>query len=542
MRTSTRKRSWDPIQASAAWWSWVARTSETWLTRSGGAGAIAAAGAEHLAALLEFVRMHSAHYRHRWRGVPVSATLAMLPVVTKSELMADFDRWVTDRSLTRTGVDAFLADRAHIGERYLGRYAIWKSSGTSGEPGIFVQDSAALSTYDAMIAVQLGAARLGGRYTSGVFGKGGKAALITARDDHYASIVSWERLKRASPWLSSKSLSVLDPLPKVIAQLNAYKPAFVASYPTMLMLLADERTAGRLKIAPTLLWSGGEYMTPATRANVESAFGCPVINEYGASEALAIAYGCTEGWLHVNADWVVLEPVDRDHQPTPPGEPSHTALLTNLANRVQPLVRYDLGDSVTAKPEPCACGNPLPAIQVEGRRDDIVSLRAADGSTVHLLPLALTTVVEEAAGVHRFQILQTAADRLALRLDPDEVRNHDGAWSAAGRALRAYLARQSLANVVLALERDLPACADPRTGKLRQVCVVSSAVRAQYIRAVAALPVFIGANAFARPASRINLRSCVQHRGKPVHKRCSADRALGSALIFQRFCNAAFVH
>ena len=99
-----------------------------------------------------------------------------LPVVTKSELMADFDRWVTDRSLTRAGVENFLADRAHIGERYLGRYAIWKSSGTSGEPGIFVQDSAALSTYDAMIAVQLGAARLGGRYTSGVFGKGGKAA------------------------------------------------------------------------------------------------------------------------------------------------------------------------------------------------------------------------------------------------------------------------------------------------------------------------------------------------------------------------------
>ena len=478
MRASTRNRSWDPIQSSAAWWSWVARMSETWWTRSGGAAAVAAARAEHLTALLKFARAHSAHYRDRWCDVPADAPLEAFPVVTKSELMADFDRWMTEASLTRAGVEAFLADRAHIGERFLGRYAVWKSSGTSGEPGIFVQDAAALSTYDAMIAVQLGAARLGARYASGVFGRGGKAALVAARDDHYASIVSWERQTRASPWLSNKSFSVLDPLPQLVKGLNAYQPAFVASYPTMLMLLAEERVMGRLDIEPALLWSGGECMTSGTRADVENAFECPVVNEYGASEALSIAYGCSEGWLHVNADWIVLEPVDRDYRPTPPGKTSHTVLLTNLANRVQPLVRYDLGDSVTAKPKPCACGSPLPAIQVEGRRDDIVSMRATDGGTVRLLPLALTTVVEEAAGLHRFQILQTAADRLSLRLDPEEARDRDAAWSVASKALRTYLARQSLGNVAVTLERDLPACADPRSGKLRQVCVVCAEARA----------------------------------------------------------------
>ena len=38
-------------------------------------------------------------------------------------------------------------------------------------------------------------------------------------------------------------------------------------------------------------------------------------------------------------------------------------------------------------------------------------------------------------------------------------------------ALKAYLARQGLPNVTVTLERDLPARRDPRTGKLRQVCV-----------------------------------------------------------------------
>jgi putative adenylate-forming enzyme len=455
--------------------------SETWWTRSGGADAVASARAEHLASLLAFTRGRSTHYRDRWSEVPAGAPLEAYPIVTKSELMADFNAWVTDPMLTRAGVEAFLEDRAHIGARHRGRYAVWKSSGTSGEPGIFVQDTVALSVYDAMIGVQLGAARLGRNYASGVLGRsGGRAALVTARDDHYASIVSWERLKRASPWLSSRTFSVLDPLPQVVKGLNAYKPAFVGSYPTMLTLLAEERVAGRLAIEPTLIWSGGECMSPAMRAAIEDAFGCPVVNEYGASEALSIAYGCGEGWLHVNADWIVLEPVDRNHRPTPPGRPSHTVLLTNLANRVQPLVRYELGDSITVKPEPCRCGNPLPAIVVEGRCDDIVTLCAADGSSVQLLPLALSTIVEEAAGLHRFQILQTAADRLALRLDPQEARDEQGAWTAASESLRAYLAQQALANVDVVLERELPARSDPRTGKLRQVCVVSAAARAAH--------------------------------------------------------------
>jgi putative adenylate-forming enzyme len=473
-----RRRSWDPIQSTTAWWSWVGRMSQTWWTRTGGAAAIDAARAERLASLLAFVREHSPHYRDRWRPVPRNAPLEAYPVVTKRELMTDFDRWVTDPQLTREGIEAFLGDRQHIGERHLGRYAVWKSSGSSGEPGIFVQDDAALAVYDALIGVQLGTAGLGGRYASGVFGGGGKAALITARDDHYASIVSWERLRRASPWLSTNSFSVLDPLPELVESLNAYQPAFVASYPTMLGLLAEERSAGRLAIAPSLLWAGGECMTVATRKAIETAFGCPVVNEYGASEALSIAYACSEGVLHVNADWIVLEPVDRNHEPTAPGETSHTVLLTNLANRVQPIVRYDLGDSVTPKVGPCACASPLPAIEVEGRRDDIVSLTAADGRVVRLLPLALSTVVEEAAGLHRFQILQIAADRLALRLDPDEAADPRAAWAAASAGLRAYLARQSLANVTVVLEHHLPARSDPRSGKLRQVCVVCAEARA----------------------------------------------------------------
>ena len=246
----------------------------------------------------------------------------------------------------------------------------------------------------------------------------------------------------------------------------------------MLALLAEEKEAGRLKIEPVRLWSGGECLAPASDAAIEHAFGCPLTNEYGASECMSIGFGCRAGWLHVNADWVLLEPVDRNYRPTPLGEASHTVLLSNLSNRVQPIIRYDLGDSITVKPDPCPCGNPLPAIRVEGRRDDVVSMLAPDGKLVRLLPLALTTIVEEAAHVHRFQIVQTAPDRLMLRLESSGTDSRHAIWPSAADALRGNLAQQSLPNVQVGLDRSGPLM-DSRSGKLREVIVAMERPLAQ---------------------------------------------------------------
>ncbi len=456
---------------SVAAWPWFSRMTEIWWTRNAGRPAIDGAREARASSLIAFAREHSPVYRRAWSGLPQrEVALAELPVAAKRELMTHFDDWSTDPRVDRAGIEAFLADRTHIGERYLDRYVVWKSSGSTGEPGIFVQDESALATYDALIAVQLSGTRLAGPYAWGLLARGGRAALIAATGDHFASIASWQRMCRGTPSPNARAFSVMDPLPRLVAELNAYQPAFLAGYPTVLAQLADEQAGGRLRIAPTCLWSGGECLAPATGAAIERAFGCTLINEYGASECMSIAYGCREGWLHVNDDWVVLEPVDRDYLPVPPGETSHTVLLTNLANRVQPVIRYDLGDSVIAKLEPCACGSPLPAIRTEGRHDDVLAFTAADGRTVSVLPLALTTIVEDAANVHRFQLVQQAPDRLALRLDPCDANRRKIAWHAAAKALHRYLAAQSLANVEIALDRS-PPVADPHSGKLREVIV-----------------------------------------------------------------------
>jgi phenylacetate-coenzyme A ligase PaaK-like adenylate-forming protein len=471
MAKTTRTMRWEPVSSSIAYWKSLSRMWEIWWTRTAGNEAVDAARRSRFNALVRFARSQSPFYRDAYQGLPDGELDPReLPVVTKPRLMAHFDDWVTDPEINLVGVAAFVADREHIGERYLDRYVIWKSSGSTGEPGIYVQDGEALATFDALMAVHLDPMRFVSRYSWDLLARGGRAALVAATGDHFASIASWQRVCQSSPWIAARGFSILDPLPRLVAALNDYRPVFLASYPTMLSLLAEEQEAGRLKIEPVRLWSGGECLAPDAGTAIERAFGCPLTNEYGASECMSIGFGCQEGWLHVHADWVLLEPVDRGYRPTPLGEASHTVLLSNLANRVQPIIRYDLGDSIIAKPEPCACGNPLPAIRVEGRRDDVLSMRAPDGKLVRLLPLALTTIVEEATHVHRFQILQTAADRLTLRLEScgDDARR--AAWHAAADALRGYLAQQSLSNVHVGLDRHGP-LTDRRSGKLREVIV-----------------------------------------------------------------------
>ena len=151
---------------------------------------------------------------------------------------------------------------------------------------------------------------------------------------------------------------------------------------------------------------------------------------------------CLLGLFHVNSDWYLLEPVDENYQPVAPGVVSYTVLVTDLANRVQPLIRYDLGDRAKLAATPCACGNRLPAITVEGRTGDLVSFDAPDGTAIRVLPLALVTVIEETPGVHRCQAIRTGPRALTVRLEMSPDADPAQVWGAVDERLRTFFAAQ----------------------------------------------------------------------------------------------------
>ena len=70
--------------------------------------ALAALQRERLRDLIANARANSAYYRALYRDLPEEIDDPhALPVVTKPDLMAHFDEWVTDPAVTRAGAEAF---------------------------------------------------------------------------------------------------------------------------------------------------------------------------------------------------------------------------------------------------------------------------------------------------------------------------------------------------------------------------------------------------------------------------------------------------
>jgi phenylacetate-coenzyme A ligase PaaK-like adenylate-forming protein len=260
--------------------------------------------------------------------------------------------------------------------------------------------------------------------------------------------------------------SISQPLPELVAELNRYNPASLAGFLSMLTLLAGEQEAGRLRIHPTVVLPGGETATADALERIATAFHAKVRAAYAATECGFLSLGCEHGWYHVNSDWAVLEPVDADHRPVSPGQLSHTVLLSNLANRVQPILRYDLGDSVLLRPDPCPCGNPLPAVQVQGRAADVLTFPGR-GEQVSISPMRFGTLLDRAPGMAQFQLVQTTPTTLRVRLQPADGTDADRVWQTVRAEITHLLTEHKIDDI--ALERADEPPQQARSGKYRRI-------------------------------------------------------------------------
>jgi phenylacetate-coenzyme A ligase PaaK-like adenylate-forming protein len=139
----------------------------------------------------------------------------------------------------------------------------------------------------------------------------------------------------------------------------------------------------------------------------------------------------------------VIEVVDEHGRPVPPGVPGHKVLLTNLVNHAQPLIRYELTDSVTLAGGPNPLGLPYARIAaIDGRSDDIITLPAPAGGEVAVHPAHLHEPFGSLPEVRQYQILHDPVGlhvRLVLRpsAPPDTPARVHAALSHALRAAGA---------------------------------------------------------------------------------------------------------
>lgn len=190
-----------------------------------------------------------------------------------------------------------------------------------------------------------------------------------------------------------------------VERIREVRPAMLFGYPSSLALIAEHaRQQGiamdRLGIKVAFVTS--ERLYDHQRASIEQVFGCPVANGYGARDAGFIAHQCPEGGLHLSAEDIVVEIIDSEGNPLPPGS-NGEIVITHLATGEFPFVRYRTGDVGTLSEEVCTCGRGLPLLaSVDGRTTDFMV--AADGTVMH--GLALIYVLRDLPQVEAFRIIQ----------------------------------------------------------------------------------------------------------------------------------------
>jgi phenylacetate-coenzyme A ligase PaaK-like adenylate-forming protein len=203
----------------------------------------------------------------------------------------------------------------------------------------------------------------------------------------------------------TKRFAATDPMPRLIAELEAYQPDFILGYPSILALLAQEQELGHLRIAPRGIITSSEVCTEAMSAAIQHAWGSAPLNCLGLTETGITAMSCeAHTGLHVFEDLCIVEAVGAHNRPVPARTPGAKILVTNLYNRVQPIIRFEVTDLVTLDDAACACGRTLQRIiALDGRSDDILELPGKQGKVV-LHPLRLRSILGAEPAVLQYQI------------------------------------------------------------------------------------------------------------------------------------------
>lgn len=162
-----------------------------------------------------------------------------------------------------------------------------------------------------------------------------------------------------------------------------------------------------------------EICTEEDKKILNSAFGVPVINEYGASEADIIAFTYPNGDWRVSAGNLLVEVVDDHDIPVKEGEEGRI-LVTSLHNKAMPFIRYEIGDlGVLGFDEE---GFPI-LRKLIGRVNDMIQLPSGKESAGLTFYYISRSILEKSGILREFIIRQISIDTFVFEVVTDRDLN-----------------------------------------------------------------------------------------------------------------------
>jgi putative adenylate-forming enzyme len=347
-------------------------------------------------AMVRWTLQHAPLYREHWVGYDPN-DWQTLPVIDKVKLIAGFERWNVARIPLQQAQAAAIAAET-VGARHFNGLTLGLSSGTSGQPGLFIvsdqERRAWAGTILARVLHRLQPERI--------------AFFLRANSDLYQTV-------HQPGILMLEYFSLVKPLADIIGQLNHLQPTLLIAPASMLLKLAAEVEVGALQIKPRRVISVAEVLELADQQLLDALFGVKVEQIYQASEGF-LAAPCRSGQLHWQSDVVAVTFKDL-------GQGYVTPIITDLWRKTQPLIRYALGDVLRLGQQRCSCGSDWPVIErVVGRLSDVLYGQKPDGQWQPLFADQVSGAMIEAFGPLQqyrpgYQLIQTAPNQLKVSLD-----------------------------------------------------------------------------------------------------------------------------
>lgn len=218
---------------------------------------------------------------------------------------------------------------------------------------------------------------------------------------------------RLKDWFSNRfRFSVFDlsatAFDNVISKFETSSFEFINGYTSPIVQFAKylkQKGVVLTDICPTLKVCivTSEMLFEDDKTLMETQFGVPVVNEYGASELDLIAFQNKDGDWQVNSETLYIEVLDENDHILPYGKEGRI-VVTSLYNKAHPFIRYDIGD-VGVLSESSTDRKPI-LKSLTGRTNDIAVLpsgKKAAGLTFYYIT---KSVIENDGDVSEFIIEQ----------------------------------------------------------------------------------------------------------------------------------------
>lgn len=299
--------------------------------------------------LLFYAWDHSKFYRDYYsthqikRSDLADIPLENIPLTNKEMFVKYCDDFYTDPVLKKSEIEAWLNKSHDPRDRYLNKYVILHTSGSSGSLGIFVYHKNEWTYASTLSSLRTTAETSGFLY---YLTHRRRSAFLGATHGHFTGVTLLT--DAAKYWGNVKLISILAPIDEIVATLNQYQPTSLGGYPTAIEMLCDEYEKGNLHTSFKDIFLSGEGLSEKLRKRIITLWPqAKILNLYVSTETIVIARKKSSEQPFVVDSGVLLELVNEENHHVMSGQPGRV-VVSNLVNYTTPIIRYSMEDYAVA--------------------------------------------------------------------------------------------------------------------------------------------------------------------------------------------------